>query len=103
VHPLRQSRFRLVERPRSPYVVPTRPAGLRDEESLYSAAQKFAQVATEILTETIDAKRVFKIMRDWYNNRASWDDPKVMDKFVHGAKVIEAQKRIAVPSRQLAS
>jgi len=29
---------------------------LRDEVSLYSAAQEFAQVATEILTETIDAK-----------------------------------------------
>jgi hypothetical protein len=38
-------------------VLPTRPAGRRDEQSLYGAAQKFAQVATEILTETIDAKR----------------------------------------------
>ena len=32
----------------------TREDQLRDEESLYSAAQEFAQVATEILTETID-------------------------------------------------
>jgi hypothetical protein len=35
----------------------TREDKLRDEESLDSAAQKFAQVATEILTETIGAKR----------------------------------------------
>jgi hypothetical protein len=84
-------------------VLPTRPAGLRDEESLYSAAQKFAQVATEILTETIDAKRGFNILRDWYNNRAGWDDPKAMDKFEHGEKVIKAQKWIAVPRRQPAS
>jgi len=31
------------------------------------------------------------------------NDPKAMDKFEHGEKVIEAQKRIAVPRRQLAS
>ena len=31
--------------------------------------QEFAQVATEILTETIDAKGVVNILRDWYNNR----------------------------------
>jgi len=51
-------------------------------------------VATEILTETIDAKGVFNILRDWYNNRAGRDDPKAMDK-------PEAQKRIAVLGRQL--
>ena len=44
---------------------------------------------------------VFNILRDWYNNRAGRDDPKAMDKFEHGEKVIEAQKRIAVPRRQL--
>jgi hypothetical protein len=32
-------------------------------------------------------KGVFTILRDWYNNRAGWDDPKAMDKFVHGEKV----------------
>jgi hypothetical protein len=79
----------------------TREDKLRDEESLYSAAQEFAQVATEILTETIDAKGVFNILRDWYNNRAGRDDPKAMDKLEHGEKVIEAQKRIAAPRRQL--
>ena len=42
----------------------TREDKLRDEERLYSAAQEFAQVATEILTETIDAKGVFNILRD---------------------------------------
>jgi len=36
-----------------------------------------------------------------FNNRAGGDDPKAMDKFEHGEKVIEAQKRIAVPRRQL--
>ena len=56
----------------------TREDKLRDEERLYSAAQEFAQVATEILTETIDAKGVFNILRDWYNNRAGRDDPKAM-------------------------
>jgi hypothetical protein len=56
----------------------TREDKLRDEESLYSAAQEFAQVATEILTETIDAKGVFKILPDRYNNRAGRDDPKAM-------------------------
>jgi hypothetical protein len=56
-------------------------------------------VATEILTETVDAKRVFTTLHDWYNNPAGWDDPKAMDKFEHGEKVIEAQKRIAVPRR----
>ena len=44
---------------------------------------------------------VFNILRDCYNNRAGRDDPKAMDKFEHGEKVIEAQKRIAVPGRQL--
>ena len=48
----------------------TREDKLRDEERLYSAAQEFAQVATEILTETIDAKGVFNILRDCYNHRA---------------------------------
>ena len=33
-------------------------------------------MATEILTETIDPKGVLNILRDWYNNRAGWDDPK---------------------------
>jgi hypothetical protein len=51
----------------------TREDKLRDEESLYSAAQEFAPVDTEILTE-IDAKGVFNILRDWYNNRAGRDD-----------------------------
>ena len=37
---------------------------LRDEESLYGAAQEFAQVATEILTETIDAKGIINIPFD---------------------------------------
>jgi hypothetical protein len=32
--------------------------GIRDEESFNSAAPELAQVATEILTETIDAKGV---------------------------------------------
>ena len=58
----------------------TREDKLHDEESLYSAAQEFAQVATEIPTETIDAKGVFNILRDWYNHRAGRDDPKAMDK-----------------------
>jgi hypothetical protein len=35
------------------------------------------------------------------DNRAGRDDPKAMYKFEHGEKVIEAQKRIAVPRRQL--
>ena len=69
----------------------TREDKLRDEERLYSAAQEFAQVATEILTETIDAKGVFNILRDWYNNRAGRDDPKAMDKFERGEKVIRAE------------
>jgi hypothetical protein len=76
---------------------------LRAQESLCIAAQEFAEVATDILTETIDAKGVFNILRDWYNNRAGRDDPNAMDKFEHGEKVIEAQKRIAGPRRQLAS
>jgi hypothetical protein len=42
----------------------TREDKLRDEKSLYSAAQEFAYVATEILTETIDPKGVFNILRD---------------------------------------
>ena len=54
----------------------TREDKLRDEKSLYSAAPEFAQVSTEILTETIDPKGVLNILRDWYNNRAGWDDPK---------------------------
>ena len=52
-------------------------------------------------TETIDAKGVFNILRDSYNNRAGRDDPKAMDKLEHGEKVIEAQKRIAVTRGQL--
>jgi hypothetical protein len=40
-------------------------------------------------------------LRDWYNNRAGRDDPKAMDKLEHCEKVIEAQKRIVVPKRQL--
>jgi hypothetical protein len=44
---------------------------------------------------------VFNILRDSYNKRAGRDDPKAMDKLERGEKVIEAQKRIAVPRRQL--
>jgi len=33
-------------------------------------------------------------------NRAGRDDPKAMDKFERGEKVIEGQKRIAVPRKQ---
>jgi len=47
------------------------------------------------------AQGVFTILRDWYNNRAGRDDPKAMDKFEHGEKVIETQKRIAMPRRQV--
>jgi hypothetical protein len=61
-------------------------------------------VATEILTETIDPKGVFTILRDWYNNRSGRDDPKVMDKFERGEKVKRsAEADRAVPRRQLAS
>jgi hypothetical protein len=63
---------------------------LRDEESLYSAAHEFAQVATEILTETIDAKGS---STEQAGAQRRWPE--------HGEKVIEAQKRIAVPRRQL--
>ena len=56
-------------------------------------------MSTEILTETIDAKGVFKILRDWYNNRASRDDTKRWPE--QSEKVIEAQKRIALTRRQL--
>ena len=62
-----------------------------------------ALARNEILTETIDAKGVLGILRDWCDNRAGRDDPKAMDKLEHGEKVIEAQKWIAVPRRQLAS
>ena len=40
-------------------------------------------MATEILTETIDAKGVVKILRDWCNTRKGRDDPKAMNKFEH--------------------
>jgi hypothetical protein len=49
-------------------------------------------------TETIDAKGVFNILRDGYNDRAG--RPEGDGKLEHGEKVIEAQKRIAVPRRQ---
>jgi hypothetical protein len=74
---------------------------LRDEESLYGAALEFAQVATEILIGTIDTKRIFNILRDWFNNQTGQDDPKAMDKFDHSERVLEAQKRIAVPMNKL--
>jgi hypothetical protein len=74
---------------------------LRDEEHRYIVAPEFAQMATEILTETSDAGGVFNILGDW-SNRAGRDDPKTMEKFEHGEKVIEAPKRIAVPRSQLA-
>lgn len=32
---------------------------LREQESLYAAAQEFAQVCTEIMTDTVDAKGIF--------------------------------------------
>jgi hypothetical protein len=35
-----------------------------------------------------------------FEPHASRDDPKEMDKFERGEKVIEGQKRIAVPRRQ---
>ena len=51
---------------------------LRDEESLYRAAQEFARLATEILTKT--AKGVFNILScGWCNNRAGRDESKVME------------------------
>jgi hypothetical protein len=79
----------------------TRDDKLRDQESLYSGAQEFAQVATDILTDTIDAKGIFNILRDWYLNQTGQPDPKASEKFDHGEKVLEAQKRIAVPLNKL--
>lgn len=74
---------------------------LREQESLYTAAQEFAQVATDLLTETIDIKGTFNILRDWFHNQTGQDDPKATEKFQHGEKVVEAQKRIAVPMNKL--
>jgi hypothetical protein len=72
-----------------------------DQQSLYAAAQEFSQVCTEILTDTIDAKGIFNILRDWFYNQTGQDDPKASEKFDHSEKVIEAQKRIAVPMNKL--
>jgi hypothetical protein len=74
---------------------------LREQESLYAAAQEFAQVCTEILTDTIDAKGIFNMLRDWFFTQTGEDDPKAAEKFEHGEMVIEAQKRIAVPMNKL--
>lgn len=74
---------------------------LRDDQNLYSGAQEFAQVATEILTDTIDAKGIFNILRDWFYNQTGQDDPKASEKFDHSEKVVEAQKRLAVPMNKL--
>jgi hypothetical protein len=74
---------------------------LRDQESLYIAAQEFAQVATDILTDTIDIKGTFNVLRDALFNRTGQDDPKAKEKFEHSEKVVEAQKRIAVPINKL--
>ena len=40
---------------------------------------------------TLVLAEVFNILRDWYNNRAGRGDPKAMDKFERGEKVIEGQ------------
>jgi hypothetical protein len=56
--------------------------------------------ANEILTETIDAKGGFNILRDWYN-RAVRDDPERDGQARAPRVVIEAQKRITVPRSQL--
>jgi hypothetical protein len=74
---------------------------LREEESLYSVAQEFAQVTTEILTDTVDAKGIFNVLRDMFYNQTGQDDPKASEKFDHSEKVVEAQKRITVPMNKL--
>jgi hypothetical protein len=72
-----------------------------DQQSLYIAAQEFAQVAREILTDTIDAKGIFNILRDWVFNQTGQDDPKAAEKFDHSEKVVDAQKRLTVPMNKL--
>lgn len=74
---------------------------LREQQSLYLAAQEFAQVATAILTDTVDVKGIFNVLRDALFNRTGQDDPKAAEKFDHSEKVVEAQKRIAVPMSKL--
>jgi hypothetical protein len=74
---------------------------LRDQESLYASAQEFAQVSTEILTDTVDAKGIFNMLRDWFFTQTGQDDPKAAEKFDYGEMVLEAQKRIAVPMNKL--
>lgn len=74
---------------------------LREQESLYSVAQEFAQVCTEILTDTIDTKGIFNVLRDAVFNVTGQDDPKAAEKFDHSEKVVEAQKRITVPMNKL--
>lgn len=74
---------------------------LRGQESLYIAAQEFAQVATDILTDSIDIKGTFNVLRDALFNRTGQDDPMAKEKFEHSEKVVEAQKRIAVPMNKL--
>jgi hypothetical protein len=73
----------------------------REQESLYAAAQDFAQVCTEILTDTVDSEGIFNMMRDWFYTKTGQSDPKAEEKFDYGQLVIDSQKRIAVPMNKL--
>ena len=81
----------------------TREDKLRDEESLDSAAQKFAQVATEILTETIDAKRGLHYPARLVQQPSRLGRPEGDGQVRARREGEEAQQRIGVPTRQLAS
>ncbi len=73
----------------------------REDESLIAAAEEFTQTCTEILVDSVDTEGAFNVLRDMFNNRLGRDDPAAEKKLAHGAKVAEAQKRIAVPFSKL--
>jgi hypothetical protein len=73
----------------------------REQESLYAGAQEFAQVCTEILTDTVDSTGIFNMLRDWFFTQTAQDDPKAAEKFDYGEMVLESQKRITVPMNKL--
>lgn len=73
----------------------------RQDESLIASAEEFTQVCTEILVDSVDTEGAFNMLRDLFNNAQGNEDTAADKKLAHGAKVAEAQKRIAVPFAKL--
>jgi len=74
---------------------------MREQENLYTVATEYVEVCSSILTDAIDTKGIFNMFRDMFYNKTGEADPMAALKFDRAEKVVESNKRIAMPFNKL--